>query len=174
MLKSVVLTVVLLFAVTACGTSKSSASQNGKPLYLFVIISNYGKIQHASDGSYQLILNHADIEKILAFSNRPARLVKHITGEQLSQLWIDGETSFSKDPPNATVIINQHLQTVVLYKMDIVEEQTIFTIRADGPQNLYEITGKTQVFLDGFPVDFPPLDVESQDECSKSNVKKDK
>ena len=37
---------------------------------------------------------------------------------------------------------------IVLLNMKVVGEQTIFTIRADGPQSLIEMHGRTQVFID--------------------------
>ncbi len=148
MLKSFTFAALLLFTLASCESSKSSSSQKGKLSYLFVIMSNYGKIQQASDGSYQLILDHGDVEKVLAFSNRPYRLVKHDTGEALKTMWSQGSNSFADDPPNATVIINQQLQTIVLLNMNVVGDQTIFTIRADGPQSLIEQSGVTQLFMD--------------------------
>ncbi len=148
MLKSITFAALLLFTLASCDSSKSS-SQNGKPSYLFVIMSNYGKIGQASDGSYQLILDHGDVEKVLAFSNRPYRLVQHETGEALKTMWSKGSNSFAQDPPNATVIINQQLQTIVLLNMNVAGDQTIFTIRADGPQSLIEQSGVTQLFVDG-------------------------
>ena len=123
-------------------------SHNEKPAYLFVILSNDGKIQKASDGTDQLLLDHGEVEKVLAFTDRPHRLVKHMTGKDLQTIWPEGANSFAEDPPNATVIINQHLQTIVLLNMKVVGEQTIFTIRADGPQGLVEIDGRVQLFID--------------------------
>ncbi len=148
MLKSIIFSAILLFTLVSCDASKASSSQKGKPSYLFVILSNYGKIQQASDGSYQLILDHGDVEKVLAFSNRPYRLEQHLTGENFKNMWSEGSNSFAEDPPNATVIINQQLQTIVLLNMNVVGDQTIFTIRADGPQSLIEQSGVTQLFVD--------------------------
>ncbi len=148
MLKSITFAALLLFSLASCDASKSSPSQKGKASYLFVIMSNDGKIQQASDGSYQLILDHGDVEKVLAFSNRPYRLVQHETGEALKTIWSEGSNPFAEDPPNATVIINQQLQTIVLLNMNVVGDQTIFTIRADGPQSLIEQSGVTQLFMD--------------------------
>ncbi len=147
MLKSLTFAALLLFSLASCDTSKSSSSK-GKEDYNLVILSNYGKIQQASDASYELILNHGDVEKVLAFSNRPYRLVQHETGEALKTMWSQGPNSLEEDPPNATVIINQQLQTIVLLTINIEDEQTIFTIRADGPQSLILNSGITQLFID--------------------------
>ena len=152
MFKKLALVLVTLLTVAlplnAAPNNNKSSTKNGKPSFLFVILSNYGQIQQAPNGSYQLILNHGEVEKVLAFSDRPYRLVEHMTGKQLQSAWNGGSNSFADDPPNATVIINQHLQTIVLLNMKIVGDQTIFTIRADGPQSLLEMDGRLQIYID--------------------------
>ena len=153
MFKKLALVLITLLTVAlplnAAPNNNKPSTKNGKPSYLFVILSNYGQIQQAPDGSYQLVLAHGEVEKVLAFSDRPYRLVMHMTGQKLKTLWSQGSNSFAEDPPNATVIINQHLQTIVLLNMKIVGDQTIFTIRADGPQSLLEMDGRVQIFVDG-------------------------
>ena len=141
MLKKLCLFCALILAVS-CGKTES------KPSYLLVVMSNHGEVKKASDGSYQLILDHGDIEKVLAFTDRPYRIVKHLTGEELKSLWSEGPNSFTKDHPNAAVIINQHLQTVELINIKVEGKKTIFTVQADGPQSLVEMSGKTQLFAD--------------------------
>jgi hypothetical protein len=42
---------------------------------------------------------------------------------------------------------------IVLLNMKVVGEQTIFTIRADGPQGLVERDGNVQLFIDGLTED---------------------
>ncbi len=127
---------------------KSPSTSQEKPSYLFVIMSNYGLIQQVSDGSYQLILDHGDVEKVLSFTNRPYRLVQHTTGEDLESIWSEGSNSFAEDPPNATVIINQHLQTVILTNMTVQGDKTIFTIESDGTNSIIPMSGVCQVFVD--------------------------
>ena len=158
MIKRLCILCTLILAMTSCSTTtssnKSSSTQKGKASYLFVILSNYGKIQQAPDGSWQLILNHGDVEKVLAFSDRPYRLVEHMTGKDLQTIWTQGSNSFADDPPNATVIINQHLQTVILESMTVENDLTIFKIQADGEQSLVEMDGETQVFVDMSAADY--------------------
>jgi len=150
MLKSFICALVLLFTLPSCGASKSpSSSQNAKTTYLFVITTDDGMIQQANDGTYQLIVDHGAVPKVLAFSNRPFRLVKNETGETLQSIWAEGSNSFAQDPPNAVVIINQQVQTIVILNMNIEGDQTVFNIRADGPQSLVEMSGPMQIFVDG-------------------------
>jgi len=39
----------------------------------------------------------------LFFSDRPERLVGHLTPRQFVELWAEGENSFASDPPNAVL-----------------------------------------------------------------------
>ena len=126
-----------------------TGKQESKPSYQFVIMSNHGEIKKESDGSYKLILDHGNIEKVLAFSGKDHRLAKIITGEDLNRLWTKGSNSFAEDPPNATVMINDQVQAVVLLNEKVESSQTIFTIRADKQHSLVEASGKTQLFVDG-------------------------
>lgn len=139
------LSVLCLLILAAC-TAKSKE----EPSYLYVITSKHGEIKKSSDGGWELTLDHGDIERVLAFSNRPYRIVKHLNAEELKRVWKEGANSLEKDPPNATVIINQHLQTVELLSISVEGSKTLFKIRADGPQSLNEARGPTQLFVDSW------------------------
>ena len=154
MFKKLLIATALLLTTVSCnhsmlGQTLSPSTNPGKPSYLFVIMSDYGMIQQTSNGEYQLILDHSDVEKVLAFTNRPYRLVKHSTAEGLKTMWTEGNNSFAEDPPNATIIINQHLQTVILTSVSIEGDKTIFTIKSDGTSSLLPIAGACQIFIDG-------------------------
>jgi len=154
MFKKLLIATALLLTTVSCnhsmlGQTSSPSTNPGKPSYLFVIMSDYGMIQQTSNGEYQLILDHSDVEKVLAFTNRPYRLVQYETGEALKTMWSGGSNSFADDPPNATVIINQHLQTVILTSMSVQGDETIFTIQSDGPNSLLPMSGVCQIFVDG-------------------------
>jgi len=104
MFKKFLIATALLLTTVSCnhsmlGQTSSPSTNPGKPSYLFVIMSNYGMIQQTSNGEYQLILDHSNVEKVLAFTNRPYRLVQHTTGEDLESIWTQGSKSFEKDPP---------------------------------------------------------------------------
>ncbi len=146
MLKKCSLIVALFIALTSCTQSSSSSD---KPEYLFVILSNYGQVQQASDGSWQLILSFKDMANVLSFANRPFRIATDTTAMTLQDEWANGSNSFATDPPNAAIIVNQRIQTVVIKSLEAVQGQATFTIEADGHQSLYPVAGKTQLFLDG-------------------------
>jgi hypothetical protein len=42
-------------------------------------------------------------DSTLYFSDRPARIVGHVTSSQFLDLWTEGENSFAADPPNAVL-----------------------------------------------------------------------
>ena len=140
-----------LFCALILVVSCSKSEEKPKPSFLLVVISNHGEIRQASDGSWELVLDHGDIEKVLAFSDRPYRVVKHLAGDQLQTLWSKGSNAFEEDPPNATVVINQHLQTVELLSLRLEGSKTIFKIRSDGSSSMTAAAGRSQVFIDSFP-----------------------
>lgn len=140
---------LLFFAFLALASC--SKKEETKPSFLFVILSNHGEIKKAPDGSYELILDHGEIEKVLAFSDRPYRLVQRIDGKKFMELWAQGSNSFEKDPPNASIIIDDHVQTIVLLKVRVEGSRTLFTIRTDDQSQMKEMSGKTQLFIDGAP-----------------------
>lgn len=156
MLKKISFLFLLLCTLASCNSGNSS-----KQGYLLVILSNYGKIQKAPNGQFQLVLDHGAVENVVAFTNRPNRTVKQITAEQLANAWSQGPNSFEKDPPNATVIINQKLQTIVIQSIEVFGDQTVFTIQSDGSHSLFAINGVTQLFIDwicaGPPITCEPI-----------------
>ena len=46
---------------------------------------------------------HAITPSTLFFSDRPQRIVGHLTSAQFVDLWGEGENSFAEDPPNAVL-----------------------------------------------------------------------
>ena len=76
------------------------------PEYLFVISAQSGEITKVSDHQYTLTLRHTDIDHILMFSDRPYRIARYITVDQLKDIWSQGENSFSENPPNAGLVMH--------------------------------------------------------------------
>ena len=123
-----------------------------KPSSLFVIVAKYGEVRQASKGDYELVLKHEDIEKALAFTDRPQRLVQPISREKFMTLWSAAPQSFEKDPPNAALVMDQHLEMVVLLSVRVEGQNTIFTIRPDGDKPLEKMSGSTQLFVDAMQI----------------------
>ena len=48
----------------------------------------------------------------LFFSDRPERVVGHLTPQQFVELWAEGENSFADDPPNAVLSFLDEADTI--------------------------------------------------------------
>lgn len=96
--------------------SSANASLNGKPMrgaangqitstpeYLFVISSKRSKIKQDDSGAYTLGLQLSNINQVIMFSESPNRIVKYISGNDLKNIWREGDDSFQNDPPNAVL-----------------------------------------------------------------------
>lgn len=99
--------------------------------WLFVITSNEGEIKQNDQGQYELILKHAHIERVLAFSDRPNRIVKMISPNDLKKLWGEGKHSFEKDPPNAVAVFGQEKIAMQLRSVSVDKDKTAFVVRSD-------------------------------------------
>ncbi|MCH9634792.1 MAG: hypothetical protein S4CHLAM7_15540 [Chlamydiae bacterium] len=141
---------ILLTTVSCTGpfSKPKSLVKKHDPSFLFVIMSRHGAIEETAKGTYILVLDHNDVDKVLAFSDRPYRLVKNESGEAFKDLWSACPNPFTEDPPNAVVVIDQHLQTLILTSMSIQENRTIFTIQPDGNQPISSMSGVCQLFID--------------------------
>ena len=77
--------------------------QAEKPLeWLFAVTAIQGTLSNEA-GNYFLDIKHGDVERIVAFTDRPNRIVKEIDASELAHEWITpGSNSFKEDPPNAS------------------------------------------------------------------------
>ena len=130
-LKKIGLLLSLVFGVlllSSCGkdTTKSThtdpaANEKKAPSFLFVIQAKQGKIE-TKNGKTYLVLQHADVNHVIMFSDRPNRIVKTITGNDLQKLWKVGNDSFEKDPPNAVLSsAGQKAQIVILNGITVTD-----------------------------------------------------
>ena len=154
MIKGLFVSLAILLAGCASPVGKKAEKEGVS--FLYVITSAHGEIRKAGSG-FELVLDQSHVEKVVAFSNRPERIVKDITDEEFKNVWVSGSPSFSKDPPNAAVVIGEHVQTVVIIDYRLEGSKMIFKIRSDGPSSLHATQGKTSVFIDGFCTDANPI-----------------
>ena len=77
------------------------------PSFLFVLQANEATIYpvKGKPNTYTMTMKLADdnLSKIIAFSDRPYRIVKTMTAKQLQDSWGEGSNSFKEDPPNAVL-----------------------------------------------------------------------
>jgi hypothetical protein len=84
---------------------------------------------------------HGLAHATLFFSDRPQRVVGHLTSKKFVDQWGDGEDSFAQDPPNAVVSF--------LEDGDTVPEEVTMTI--SNPQLEGDTLTYTVDILDGMP-----------------------
>jgi len=100
----------------------------------------------------------------LYFSDRPQRIVGHLTTADFVDLWSEGENSFETDPPNAVLAF--------LEPGDDVPEDAVIVItnpRLDGGDLSYSVdvlegtvpakTGPVTLFIDPFGRPLSPVSV---------------
>ena len=122
------------------------------PSFLFVIQAKQGTIE-TKNGKTYLVLKHADVNHVIMFSDRPNRIVKVVTGNDLQKLWKVGKDSFEKDPPNAVLSsAGQKAQIVILNGITVTDTTVVFPIsisedeeKAIGKLKLGVVTGVSMV-----------------------------
>ncbi len=88
----------LALVLLVVGLSPANAAAADKPSWLFVMT---GEVEMAS----QTKLAIRPDPTVIAFSDRPERLVRAITvGTFIEKVWDAGKDSFVKDPPNAAIV----------------------------------------------------------------------
>ena len=136
---------LILLLLAGCGKHKEQP-----PSILFVFLTSHGELKKEQKGDFKLTLDHSYIERVVAFSDRPYRIVEQITPEGFEEFWEEGEHSYADDPPNATVVIDEHLFTVEVLHIKVEKGVSTFTVRSDGKSELKEARGITELFIDGF------------------------
>ena len=142
------LVVSLGLTFSGCGDkpedAKSAASEEKHtPLWLFVVQAESGTItqltEKEADSSteqaekkYTLTLTHTDKDHVIAFTDRPDRLVKYETAKKLEADGTKGNDSFKKNPPNAVLSSAgiKHPVIVVLDSMNSDGTTTTFTLHS--------------------------------------------
>ena len=111
--------------------SKAKATESTKaPSYLFVLQAEKGTLKSlGKDGLFKLTLKHTDVNNVIEFSDRPYRMVKYITADQLKNSWNKGTNSFESDPPNAVLMAKGHkAQIIVLKGMTVTNDNVSFQV----------------------------------------------
>jgi len=110
------------------------------PSFLFVIDAQKASLQQlkGETGMYLLTLKYADVNNVIAFSDRPYRLVNYMSAQQFQIMWgTGGSFSYQDDPPNAVLISNnQAAQIVVLQTITVLNDSKIsFKLHLTNPAN---------------------------------------
>jgi len=139
-LKAIVLSVALAFSSSTFAaetkSSKTAKANSTKaapttvakkaPSWLFVLQAKKGTITKTDKkGVYTLTIKHSDMGPAIAFTDRPDRIVKKITPEQLKKIWNKGPNSFEKDPPNSVLSAAGVTPRIVILNGDHVSTDTV-------------------------------------------------
>lgn len=131
--KAFFLPLIYIVCSTLSVTYADTTAKNKQDVeWLFVITSKQGQIKKNTKGNYELLIKHAHIERILAFSDRPNRIVQFIEPTQLKKIWHEGgKESFKADPPNAVAVFGQEKITMILTSVSVKKNQILFSIKGD-------------------------------------------
>ncbi len=117
---------------------QNQSAIKASPSYLYVIEAQSGVLQKIPEysGRYHLTLDQVDVDHILAFSDRPYRIVRYTSAHQLKKDWAHGQNNFVEDPPNAVLLAKGHsAQVVVLEDMRLDAKQISFDVRITQMRN---------------------------------------
>lgn len=158
-----ILSLLIAFCCLISFTITTVASTSSEPRFLFVLQAKQGEIVKTASGAFKLILHKTDINHITAFTDRPFRIVKTITGEQLASYWGEsnpkGEVkkSFGDVAPNAIIVLDSKVQPVQLTSMSIHGNTIVYALKEDDTP-IHPIKGShAAVFIDSieaYPIQF--------------------
>ena len=110
------------------------------PSFLFVVQAKEAVLKPVDDDLHRYTLSmkltDENVGKIIAFTDRPYRIVKMISTKQLLDSWGEGKNSFKADPPNAVLSANGFdARIVILESMIINNEQLTYTLVQTDPSS---------------------------------------
>lgn len=150
--KSLILTLFLIFPFWL-SIAYADTKDKKKPVeWLFVITSKEGEITKNNKDQYILTLDHAKIERVLMFSDRPNRIVKYISPKDFKRLWGEGKNSFQKDPPNAIAVFGQDKVAMKLVSITIDKDKTFFGVSSDDDKIRAQKTADVSLLIDSLQV----------------------
>ena len=147
LLSVILVSLFLGFMIVQKANAEKKADDKKGVEYLYV------QTAHAITFKGDKMTLHGVSPTTLFFSDRPERIAGHGTTEELVQEWTEGEDSFAKDPPNATLSIlesdNNEIENiiVVLQNPKFKGSQLTYTIKVlDG--KLPASGGASALFID--------------------------
>jgi hypothetical protein len=125
--------------------------------------------EEARAGDGTLTLFHVSASTVY-FSDRPQRVVGHVTPRHFVDLWSEGENSFAEDPPNAYVAFVDRQKmvdaVVVLRDPRLTGSRLTYSIEIlDG--DLPPKAGPCTLFIDPVSRPMPPMSVTARHRRSR-------
>ncbi|WP_420122177.1 hypothetical protein [Nakamurella sp.] len=137
------------------------AAESPAPALLEEMFVHTARSVSSTDGSLTL---HGLNPATLYFSDRPERVVGHMTTEQFVQMWSQGPNSFLEDPPNAVLSWVEKGQdtpadAVVVLRDPVIEQESI-TYAIEVLDGAVPATGgAVSLFIDPFGRPLSPVSV---------------
>ena len=131
---------VILISLPPTLEAQENATESNKssvPKFIAIQHSQSGSINEINSSSYSLELNNVSDRTIL-FSDRPDRIVTSVTTDNFIGNWSVGSDSFTVDPPNAVLVIDD-----VEGQNDIILELVNPLYNFDKRTLIYEIKTET-------------------------------
>ena len=106
--------------------------------YLFVLQAEHARVDMVEDksGYHKISMNlkEKNIKKIIEFSDRPYRIVKHMTVFQLEDMWGKGINSFQDDAPNAVLSAQDVAAQIIVIESIRIKDKMLelFVYNTDG------------------------------------------
>jgi hypothetical protein len=125
---------VILISLPPTLQAQENATESNKssvPKFIAIQHAQSGSIYEINSSSYSLELNDVS-DKTILFSDRPDRIVTSVTTDNFIGNWSVGSDSFTVDPPNAVLVI------------DDVEGQNDIIIELVNP--LYDVDKRTLIY----------------------------
>ena len=128
------------------------------PSFLFVLQAHEATMAPVKGkvNSYTLTMKLTDdnVGNIIAFSDRPYRIVTYMTVKQLQQLWGEGKNSFKTDAPNAVLSAEGVDASIVIIEgYEITEGQLVLTLVGVAPSASVDnqAYSETRIVIDDDP-----------------------
>lgn len=157
--------ILSLTLILTLGFSEAYADSDGDKKknieWFFVMTAKKGEIKKNELGQYKLTLAHVKYERVMAFSNKPNRIVKYVSPEYL---W-GGRRSFEKAPLNAVAVFGQEKIALKVMSVSFDKDKVVFITTSDDNNTREVIMDDVFVCVDEGHVGDQLLD-----DCTQSRV----
>ena len=103
--------------------------------FLFVISAGEGRLKALKNGEYGLTMKLPDVNQVIMFSDRPKRILKVISAQNLKYLGSHGANNYDQNPPNAVLSTTSFRPVIVtLTKASTQGDQAYYQFKLMVPK----------------------------------------
>lgn len=103
--------------------AKADASKHASPTFLFTLYAKKAYLTNCKVFTCLLVLPKTRVTRVFAMSDKPYRMTRLISPQELGEIWPKGKMSFVKDYPNAVLSAYQSPPIIVVVKQLKVTER---------------------------------------------------